>query len=85
MRMNGTNTGTAASRDPTDAGSPGVGAPGSDAEVASLSKTELVAQITELAGQLNAANYRWLVLIAEFDRRHAWSDGGLTKSCAHWL
>jgi hypothetical protein len=33
--------------------------------------TELITQITELAGQLNAANYRWLVLIAEFDRRNA--------------
>jgi hypothetical protein len=28
----------------------------------------LEAQITELAGQLNAAQYRWLMLIAEFDR-----------------
>ena len=25
------------------------------------------------------------MLIAEFDRRGSWSDGGLTKSCAHWL
>jgi len=45
---------------------------------------ELEAQITELAGHLNAGNYRWLVLIAEFDRRHGWSDG-FTHSCAHWL
>ena len=45
---------------------------------------ELEAQITDLAGHLNAANYRWLLLIAEFDRRHGWSDGAL-KSCAHWL
>ncbi len=45
---------------------------------------ELAAQITELAGHLNAANYRWLSLIAEFDRRHGWSDGA-TQSCAHWL
>ena len=45
---------------------------------------ELEAQITELAGQLNAANYRWLLLIAEFDRRHGWNDGAL-QSCAHWL
>jgi Domain of unknown function (DUF222) len=45
---------------------------------------ELEAQITELAGHLNAAHYRWLSLIAEFDRRHGWSDGS-TQSCAHWL
>jgi len=45
---------------------------------------ELADQITELAGHLNAANYRWLRLIAEFERRNGWSDGTL-KSCAHWL
>ncbi len=49
-----------------------------------LSLRELEAQITELAGHLNAANHRWLVLIAEFDRRNGWSDGS-TQSCAHWL
>ena len=51
---------------------------------AGLSLRELAAQITELAGHLNAANHRWLVLIAEFDRRQGWSDG-FTHSCAHWL
>jgi Domain of unknown function (DUF222)/HNH endonuclease len=45
---------------------------------------ELEDQITELAGHLNAANYRWLTLIAEFDRRNGWCDGKL-HSCAHWL
>ena len=45
---------------------------------------DLEAQITELAGQLNAAQYRWLMLIAEFDRLEGWSDGQL-HSCAHWL
>jgi len=45
---------------------------------------ELEAQITELAGHLNAANHRWLALIAEFDRREGWADGS-TRSCAHWL
>src|SRR4051812_32534830 len=49
-----------------------------------LTTRELEAQITELAGHLNAANHRWLVLIAEFDRRQGWSDG-VTHSCAHWL
>jgi hypothetical protein len=45
---------------------------------------ELEDQITELAGHSNAANYRWLTLIAEFDRRNGWCDGKL-HSCAHWL
>lgn len=49
-----------------------------------LSDGELVARITELAGYLNAAHYHWLTLIAEFDRRKGWSDGG-SRSCAHWL
>jgi Domain of unknown function (DUF222)/HNH endonuclease len=49
-----------------------------------ISLEELEAQITELAGHLNAANYRWLTLIAEFDRRNGWADGKL-PSCAHWL
>jgi hypothetical protein len=44
----------------------------------------LADQITELAGHINAANYRFLSLIAEFDRRAGWSDGA-TQSCAHWL
>src|SRR6201996_7178023 len=45
---------------------------------------QLEAQITELAGHLNAAQYRWLSLIREFDRRNGWGDGKLA-SCAHWL
>ncbi len=49
-----------------------------------LTLPELAAQITELTGHLNAASYRWLVLVAEFDRRQGWSDGA-TQSCAHWL
>jgi hypothetical protein len=49
-----------------------------------LSLEDLEARITELAGHLNAANYRWLALIAEFDRREGWTDGAF-HSCAHWL
>jgi hypothetical protein len=45
---------------------------------------ELEAQITELAGQLNAAQHRWLMLIGEFDRRDGWGGAGIA-SCAHWL
>jgi hypothetical protein len=45
---------------------------------------ELEARITELAGHLNAVQYRWLTLVREFDRRKGWVDGKLA-SCAHWL
>jgi hypothetical protein len=50
----------------------------------SVSTSDLIDQITELAGHLNAAQARWLALIAEFDRREAWAEWGV-KSCAHWL
>jgi hypothetical protein len=46
---------------------------------------QLASNITLLAGQINAANYRLLKLIATFDRRKAWSGGGTVRSCAHWL
>ena len=45
---------------------------------------ELAADICSLAGRINAANHRWLLLIAEFDRRKGWSQSA-TQSCAHWL
>ena len=48
------------------------------------SNDQLADRITTLACQINAANYRFLKLIAEFDRRQAWSGYGL-RSCAHWL
>jgi hypothetical protein len=41
-------------------------------------------QIVELAGHLNAANYRFLSLLAEFDRRKGWNCRA-TRDCAHWL
>ncbi|MCZ6828802.1 MAG: hypothetical protein O7F73_04320 [Gammaproteobacteria bacterium] len=46
---------------------------------------QLGEEITLLAGQINAANYRLLKLIAEFDDRKAWGGGGTVRSCAHWL
>jgi uncharacterized protein DUF222/HNH endonuclease len=52
--------------------------------ISDVSTPELIDRITELAGHLNAANARWLALIAEFDRRRAWAEWGV-KSCAHWL
>ena len=48
------------------------------------SNDQLSDQITTLAGQINAATYRFLKLIAEFDRRQAWAGYGI-RSCAHWL
>ncbi|MBT4521281.1 MAG: DUF222 domain-containing protein [Halieaceae bacterium] len=42
-------------------------------------------EITLLAGQINAANYRFLKLIAEFDRRSGWNCDGTVRNCAHWL
>lgn len=55
-------------------------------QYASLDDDEMLGQeITLLAGQINAANHRLLKLIAEFDRRKAWSGGGTVRSCAHWL
>ena len=44
----------------------------------------LEAEITELAGHLAAAECRWLLLIAEFDRRDGHADWGC-QTCAHWL
>ena len=55
-----------------------------ETEFSSLSTPALVEQITTLAGHLNAANGRFLALIAELDRRGGWSECGM-KSCAHWL
>ena len=51
---------------------------------ASDSNEQLADKITTLAGQINAANYRFLKLIAEFDRRTAWEGAGI-RSCAFWL
>ena len=45
---------------------------------------DLAAEICTLTGRINAANHRWLLLIAEFDRRKGWADS-VTQSCAHWL
>ena len=52
--------------------------------ISTVATPDLIDQITELAGHLNAAQARWLALIAEFDRREAWAEWGV-KSCAHWL
>src|SRR5262245_57500138 len=45
---------------------------------------ELEAEIVELTAHFNAAEYRWLTLVGEFDRRNGWAPGAF-HSCAHWL
>ena len=55
-----------------------------DVGVESLETERLEAEITTLAGHIAAATCRWLVLVAEFDRREAWAAWGC-KSSAHWL
>jgi hypothetical protein len=51
---------------------------------ASAYNDELADQITLLAAQINAATYRFLKLLGEFDRRSGWFGDGI-RSCAHWL
>ena len=41
-------------------------------------------RIAELAARINAAEARMMSLIADFDRRGGWRDGGYA-SCAEWL
>jgi hypothetical protein len=55
-----------------------------EARISALSTSALVAEITTLAGHLNAAHARFLALVAELDRRNGWAEWGV-KSCAHWL
>ena len=55
-----------------------------DGEFSALSTPDLMAEITMLAGPLNAANARLLALVAELDRRKGWAEWGV-KSMAHWL
>lgn len=52
--------------------------------VQDLPLEQLEHQITELAAHIYAATCRWLLLVAEFDRREAWRQWGC-KSAAHWL
>src|SRR5688572_4262669 len=45
---------------------------------------DLATEICTLSGHINAANHRFLLLIAEYDRRNGWAFTG-SQSCAHWL
>lgn len=51
---------------------------------AAMPTERLEAEITSLAGHLAAATCRWLLLIAEFDRRRGHESWGC-RSCADWL
>ena len=45
---------------------------------------QLEDQITEMAGHINAVNYRFIKLFADFDEARGWQVDGV-KSFAHWL
>lgn len=49
-----------------------------------LSDDRLAAEISTLAGHIAAAMCRWLLLVAEFDRREVWGAWDC-RSCVHWL
>lgn len=57
---------------------------GTQAQACGPTLRELERQIGELAAHLAAETCRWLVLIAEFDRRNGHEASGFT-SCASWL
>jgi len=54
------------------------------ATLESMPRDQLEAEITELAGHLAAAECRWLLLVAEYDRRAGWLEWGC-RSCVQWL
>ena len=49
-----------------------------------FSVDRLEREIGELAAHINAATCRWLLMVAELDRREAWKAWGC-RSCAEWL
>jgi Domain of unknown function (DUF222) len=57
---------------------------GMDAELTSFGLERLEREIGELAAHIHAATCRWLLLVAEFDRREGWKEWG-AKSCGQWL
>ena len=52
--------------------------------LANTAHEALEAQITEVWGHINSATYRFLELVAEFDRTRGWVRHGLAN-CAQWL
>ena len=55
---------------------------GGDLESVPLGRLE--AEITSLSAHIAAATCRFLLLVAEFDRREGWARWGCA-SCAEWL
>ncbi len=55
-----------------------------DEGASELSTPALEEALTTLAGHINAATCRFLVLLGEFDTREGWAVNGIV-SCAHWL
>ena len=53
-------------------------------DFAEVTTAELENSITSLCADMNAATYRQLSMIAEFDVRCGWGDDGM-RSCAQWL
>ncbi len=53
-------------------------------DLAEIPSEQLERRVCELAAHLAAATCRWLLMIAELDRRRVWADWQMT-SCAHWL
>jgi uncharacterized protein DUF222/HNH endonuclease len=58
--------------------------PRGSAEPSALPLERLEAEIAELAAHIHAATCRWLLMVAEFDRRCGWGTWGC-RSCAQWL
>jgi Domain of unknown function (DUF222)/HNH endonuclease len=58
--------------------------PADASELGTLPVERLEREITRLAAHVNAATCRWLLLVAEFDRREGWAGWGC-RSCAQWL
>jgi hypothetical protein len=56
----------------------------SNGEYRDISNAELGSEITLMAGQITAATYCFLKMLAEFDRRRGWDNGSI-RSCSQWL
>lgn len=53
-------------------------------DLKSMTTEQLEREVGELAAHIAAATCRWLLVVAELDRRRAWADWG-SKSCSGWL
>jgi len=55
-----------------------------ETDIRSLALERLEMEISELAAHIHAATCRWLMLVAELDRREGYLGWGC-RSCADWL